>query len=94
MLATQPKKQRDQITDVQKIEPNNNDMQQAPQVINNYNVYGTSQKDNSVIVKHDKNETKFTLFNSNNQILGSFTILQLFKFLNKKHDFYLVEIKL
>ena len=65
--------------------------QNQPQVVHNYNVYG-GNKDNSIIVKHDKAEQKFTLFNANNQVLGSFNILQLFKFLNKKHDFYLVDI--
>lgn len=68
--------------------------QQAQPIVHNYNVYGNNQKDDSIIVKHDKAEQKFTLFNSNNQILGSFNILQLFKFLNKKHDFYLVDINI
>lgn len=65
--------------------------QSQPQVVHNYNVYGNNI-DNSIIVKHDKTEQKFTLFNANNQVLGGFNILQLFKFLNKKHDFYLVDI--
>ena len=63
-----------------------------PMVVNNFNIVG--EQNNSIIVEHDKIKNEFTFKNANNQLIGSFSVLQLFKFINNDEDTFLVDINI
>lgn len=68
-------------------------VQPNPMVVNNFNIVG-GDHNNSIIVEHDKNKNEFIFRNSNNQLIGSFNILQLFKFINNDEDTFLMDINI
>ena len=63
-----------------------------PMVVNNFNIVG--EQNNSIIVEHDKIKNEFTFKNANNQLIGGFSVLQLFKFINNDEDTFLVDINI
>jgi hypothetical protein len=73
--------------------PKQSTVQPNPTVINNFNIVGGDQN-NSIIVEHDKNRNEFIFRNSNNQLIGGFNILQLFKFINNDEDTFLMDINI
>lgn len=84
MLATQIKKISDQPK--QAVQPT------QPTIVNNYNIIQPTN--DSIIVEHDKIKHEFIFKNNLNQLIGTFNIYQLFKFLNNDIDNYLVDIVL
>ncbi len=59
-----------------------------PLVVNNFNIVN-SQTD-KIVVEHNKDKSEFSFYNFNRQLIGSFNVLQLFKYLNNDIDTYLV----
>lgn len=84
MLATQIKKISDQPKQI--VQP------KQPTIVNNYNIIQPTN--DSIIVEHDKIKHEFIFKNNLNQLIGTFNIYQLFKFLNNDIDNYLVDIVL
>ena len=67
----------------------------VPAIINNFNIIDNKTGgDSTIIVEHDKNTHEFTFKTVNKNILGSFNILQLFKFLNNDCESYLTDINI
>ena len=62
-----------------------------PQVVNNFTIIDKSSE--SIIVEHNKEKNEFT-FSKNTTPLGSFNVLQLFKYLNSDIDNYLVSVNI
>ena len=60
----------------------NQQIQQAPQVVNNFNIINPNDN-NKIIVEHDKDTNTFTFKGQNNVLIGTFTVLKIFKYLNK-----------
>ena len=68
---------------------------QNPNIINNFNIIGGDiNKNQTIIVEHDKINNGFTFKSIDNNIFGSFNVLQLFKLLNNEYDLYLVDINI
>ena len=70
---------------------------QNPAIVNNFNIInggGNSVNNSTIIVEHDKSTNEFTFKSFNKNILGSFNILQLFKFLNNDCESYLTDINI
>jgi len=76
----------------------NNNNASVPAIINNFNIIdnkmGGGNNSSTIIVEHDKSTHEFTFKNLNKNILGSFNILQLFKFLNNECDSYLTDVNI
>jgi hypothetical protein len=76
----------------------NNNNASVPAIINNFNIIdnkmGGGNNSSTIIVEHDKSTHEFTFKNLNKNILGSFNILQLFKFLNNEFDSYLTDVNI
>jgi len=87
MLATQIKKLSEQPKQI--VQPK---QIIQPTVVNNYNIIQPTN--DSIIVEHDKIKHEFIFKNNLNQLIGTFNIYQLFKFLNNDIDNYLVDIVL
>ena len=79
---------------IEMAQPNvNANINSNPMVVNNFNIVGGEQN-NSIIVEHDKNKNEFVFKNPNNQLIGGFNILQLFKFINNNEDTFLMDINI
>lgn len=86
MLSTQAiKSQRSVDTDVVPTAPT------AQQTINIVNI--NKNESNSLLVIHDKDQHKF-IIKDNSNILGHFTVGQIFKFINSDIEGYLLDIDL
>ena len=59
-----------------------------PLVVNNFNIVNTQI--DKIVVEHNKDKSEFSFYNFNRQLIGSFNVLQLFKYLNNDVDTYLV----
>jgi len=66
---------------------NNNNKQnnQNGGVVNNFNII--NKNTNLIMVKHDKEKNSFLFYDNSNNFIGSFSILELFKYINKEHTF-------
>ncbi len=62
--------------------------QENPMVVNNFNIINQSK--DTIIVEHNKEKNEFVLKDSNKQFIGSFYVLQIFKYINEDIDNYLV----
>lgn len=64
---------------------NNTLIQKNPTVVNNYNIINKST--NLIIVKHDKEKNTFSFYDNSNNFIGAFSVLELFKYINKDSTF-------
>lgn len=66
-----------------------------PAIINNFNIIGGGiDRTTTIIVEHDKINNGYTFKSMDNNILGSFNVLQLFKLLNNECDSYLLDVNI
>ena len=88
MLPTgKPNKSVQQVNQKQ-VQPIQQHQQQI--VVNNINISGGN---NNIIVEYNKENNTFTFKNSDNNLIGTFSVMQLFKYLNSDIDIYLINIE-
>jgi len=90
MLATQQKiiNQNQPIQPIQQTQPIQPNQQN---VVNNFNIINPVSQ-NTIIVEHDKERHEFTFKNAQSQLIGTFNIYQLFKYINKNMDMFLIDV--
>lgn len=99
MLATQQKiinpiqsnQQIQPIHSNQQIQPNQPIQSNQQNVVNNFNIINPVSQ-NTIIVEHDKERHEFTFKNAQSQLIGTFNIYQLFKYINKNMDMFLIDV--
>jgi hypothetical protein len=62
-----------------------NQQNQNPMIVNNFNIINKTT--NMIIVKHDKDKNVFSFYDNSNNLIGSFSVLELFKYINKDDTF-------
>ena len=77
------------------IQPTVNNQQNPGQnqqnIVNNFNIINPVSQD-TIIVEHDKEKHEFTFKNAQSQLIGTFNIYQLFKYINKDIDMFLIDV--
>jgi hypothetical protein len=85
--AAQPIQPAQTVQAVQQVNQSNQ-IQENPMVVNNFNI--VNQSKDTIIVEHNKEKNEFVLKDANKQLIGSFYVLQIFKYINEDVDNYLV----
>ncbi len=86
LIQQNPIQQANQTQPTQPTQPNQ--IQENPMVVNNFNIINQSK--DTIIVEHNKEKNEFVLKDANKQLIGSFYVLQIFKYINEDIDNYLV----
>ena len=74
-----------------------NDIKQVNEINNGPKINVINVNDinpDSILVYHDDEKYKFTFYDLNKNLIGDFTILQVFKFINIDNDNYLTDVEL